>query len=83
MLSVAERRRSRRRQGAIRARDTRAAELQEKPTDESEQKVAFRDGRSVGFDEDGGFLASIAASGAIKHVIHSVVVRQLGQATHQ
>ena len=23
------------------------------------------------------------ASGAIKHVIHSVVVRQLGQATHQ
>jgi hypothetical protein len=32
MLSVAERRRSRRLQGAIRARDVRAADLQEEPT---------------------------------------------------
>jgi hypothetical protein len=42
----------------------RAADLQEKPTKRTRVEKILRDGRFVGFDEDGGFLANIAASGA-------------------
>jgi hypothetical protein len=57
-------RRSRRRPSAIRARDVRAADLQEKPTKRFENGGVRRHDRFVGFDEDGGSQANIAASGA-------------------
>ena len=64
MLLVTERRRSGRYEGAIRARDVRAADLQEEPTKPVEDRAVFVDGRFVGSDEDGGSPANIAASGA-------------------
>jgi hypothetical protein len=57
---VPERRRSRRLPGAIRARDVRAADLQAKPTKRTE--LTLRQGRFVGFAEDGGYPANIAAT---------------------
>jgi hypothetical protein len=64
MFFVPERRRSRRRLSAIRARDVRAADLQEKPTKRVRLEMIFRDSRFGGFDKDGGSQANIAASGA-------------------
>jgi hypothetical protein len=64
MFLVPERRRSRRRPSAIRARDVRAADLQAKPTKRVETELILRHSRFVGFDEDGGYTANIAASGA-------------------
>jgi hypothetical protein len=49
--------------GAIRARDVRAADLQEKPT-KLENRTDPPTRCFVGFDEDGGSTANIAASGA-------------------
>jgi hypothetical protein len=46
------------------ARDLRAADLQEKPTKRLSNGVMDRSVCFVGFDEDGGFPANIAASGA-------------------
>jgi len=40
---------------AIRARDVRAADLQEKATKRAETELTLRHSRFVGFDEDGGF----------------------------
>jgi hypothetical protein len=51
-------------QGAIRARDVRAADLQEEPTKRVETEPILRRGRFVGSNEDGGSPANIAASGA-------------------
>jgi hypothetical protein len=53
-------------QGAIRARDVRAADLQEEPTKRLENRAdPPRHGSVfVGSDEDGGSPANIAASGA-------------------
>jgi hypothetical protein len=51
-LFVLERRRSRRLIGAIRARDVRAADLQEEPTSRTE--LILRHDCFVGSDEDGG-----------------------------
>jgi hypothetical protein len=62
MLFVGERRRSKWR--AIRARDVRAADLQEKPTKRVEDGGNSPEQRFVGCDEDGGSRANIAASGA-------------------
>jgi hypothetical protein len=42
-------------QGAIRARDVRAADLQEKPTKRVVARAGYVKGGFVGFDEDGGF----------------------------
>ena len=64
MFFVSERRRSRRRSSAIRAREVRAADLQEKPTKCASLEKIFRESRFGGFDEDGGSQANIAASGA-------------------
>jgi hypothetical protein len=64
MLFVGERRRSRRRKCAIRARDVRAADLQEEPTRRLEIRADSLTCRFVGFDEDGGLPANIAASEA-------------------
>jgi predicted amidohydrolase YtcJ len=50
--------------GAIRARDVRAADLQEEPAKRVENRADLQHDCFVGFDEDGGFLANIAASGA-------------------
>ncbi len=58
MLLVAERRRSRRPQGAIRARDVRAADVQEEPTKCVEKRANSRHSRLVGSDEDGGSPAN-------------------------
>jgi hypothetical protein len=63
MLFVPERRRSRRLAGAIRARDVRAADLQEEPS-ASRTGLLLGHDRFVGSDEDGGSPANIAASGA-------------------
>jgi hypothetical protein len=60
---LGERRRSRRLQSAIRARDVRAADLQEKPTKRVENTADSPTSLFVGFDEDGGYPANIAASG--------------------
>jgi hypothetical protein len=49
---------------AIRARDVCAADLQEERRNASNTELILRHGRFVGFDEDGGFPANIAASGA-------------------
>jgi hypothetical protein len=49
---------------AIRARDVRAAALQEEPTKRVENRTDSRHDRFVGSDEDGGSPADIAASGA-------------------
>jgi hypothetical protein len=49
---------------AIRARDVRAADLQEKPTKRIENTADHPNSRFVGLDEDGGSPANIAASGA-------------------
>ena len=51
-------------QSAIRARDVRAADLQEEPTKRVMTERIVRQNRFVGADEDGGFPANIAASGA-------------------
>ena len=51
-------------QRAIRARDVRAADLQEEPTKRGENRADFQTHRFVGSDEDGGSPANIAASGA-------------------
>jgi hypothetical protein len=68
MLSVPDRRRSRRLQSAIRARDVRAADLQEEPTKPVEDRAVLVDGRFVGSDEDGGSPANIErAERAIGH----------------
>ena len=64
MLFVAERRRNRRLPSAIRARDVRAADMQEEPTKPVEIRADFSRDRFVGFDEDGGSTANIAASEA-------------------
>jgi hypothetical protein len=64
MFFVPERRRGRRRPSAIRARDVRAADLQEKPTKRVRLEKICQDSRLGGFDEDGGSQANIAASGA-------------------
>ena len=65
---VPERRRSRR----IPRRDPRpdvpAADLQEEATKPVETELIFRHSRFVGFDEDGGSPANIAASEAIETV---------------
>ena len=45
-------------------RDFRAADLQEQPTKPVESRADFSHGCFVGFDEDGGSAAKIAASGA-------------------
>jgi hypothetical protein len=51
--------------GAIRARDVRAADLQEEPTKRVENlQMILRHRGFVGSDEDGGYPANIAASGA-------------------
>ena len=47
-----------------RGRDVRAADLQEKPTKPMRAEKIFMGSRFVGFDEDGGFPANIAASGS-------------------
>jgi hypothetical protein len=49
---------------AIRARDVRAADLQAEPTKQSRTELILRHSRFVGFAEDGGSPANIAASGA-------------------
>jgi hypothetical protein len=49
---------------APRGRDVRAVDLQEKPTKRAKVEKILRDSPFVGFDEDGGSLANIAASGA-------------------
>jgi hypothetical protein len=54
MLFVPERRRSRRLQSAIRARDVRAADLQEEPTKPTDRELTCQHRRFVGSDEDGG-----------------------------
>jgi len=54
MLFVAERRRRRRLTSAIRARDVRAADLQEKLTKRVEYRVDSARQSFRGFDEDGG-----------------------------
>ena len=64
MLFVPERRRSRRLSSAIRARDVRAADLQESRRNESRTELILRHNRFVGSDEDGGSPANIAASEA-------------------
>jgi hypothetical protein len=65
MPFVTERRRSRRRtERDPRGRDVRAADLQEKPTKCLGMEKTFRGSRFVGFDEDGGYPANIAASAA-------------------
>jgi hypothetical protein len=51
-------------EGAIRARDVRAADLQEEPTKRVENRPESSTHRFVGSDEDGGYTANIAASGA-------------------
>ncbi len=48
--------------GTPRTRDVRAADLQEEPRKRIETALIVRDSRFVGSDEDGGFLANIAAS---------------------
>jgi hypothetical protein len=50
--------------GAIRARDVSAADLQEKPTKPVEAELSHRHSCLVGFDEYGGCHANIAASEA-------------------
>jgi hypothetical protein len=50
-------------ESAIRARDVRAADLQEEPTKRVETRADLRHDRFVGFDEDGGSTANIAANG--------------------
>jgi hypothetical protein len=57
-LFVPERRRSRRLPGAIRARDVRAADLQEEPTKGVSKRAASSTHCFVGSDEDGGFTAN-------------------------
>lgn len=42
------------------------ADLKEEPTKRNETELILRDSRLVGYDEDGGYRANIAASGAIK-----------------
>jgi hypothetical protein len=65
MQFVGERRRSTRLQRAIRARDVRAADLQAEPTKRIESRAASPpQSRFVGYDEDGGSTANIAASAA-------------------
>src|SRR5688572_33467289 len=65
---VPDRRRSKRLLSAIRARDVRAADLQEEPTKSVENRAVFVDGRFVGSDEDGGSPANIErAERAIGH----------------
>ena len=55
-------------QGAIRARDVRAADLQEEPTKRVQKGAAFRHDRFVGSDEDGGSQRiSQRAERAIRH----------------
>jgi hypothetical protein len=49
---------------AIRARDVRAADLQEEPTKRVETELILQCSRFVGSDEDGGSPANIAASEA-------------------
>jgi hypothetical protein len=67
-FSVPDRRRSKRLQSAIRARDVRAADLQEEPTKPVEDRAVLVDGRFVGSDEDGGSPANIErAERAIGH----------------
>jgi hypothetical protein len=51
MLFVPERRRSRPLRSAIRARDVRAADLQEDPTKPTEKELTLRESRFVGLDE--------------------------------
>jgi hypothetical protein len=64
-LFVPERRRSRRAATRDpRGRDVRAADLQEKLTKRVRLEKIGRDSHFVGFDEDGGTPANIAASGA-------------------
>jgi hypothetical protein len=50
--------------GRDRARDVRAADLQEEPTKRGEKESLHRHIRFVISDEDGGQEANIAASGA-------------------
>jgi hypothetical protein len=49
---------------AIRARDVRAADLQEEPTKRVDNRADLEQDRFVVSDEDGGSPANIAASGA-------------------
>jgi hypothetical protein len=56
--------RSRRLPSAIRARDVRAADLQEEQALRVENRAESKCGRFVGSDEDGGSPANIAASEA-------------------
>jgi hypothetical protein len=51
-------------QSAVRARDVRAADLQEEPTKRVENRAEWPTHRFVGSDEGGGYIANIAASGA-------------------
>jgi hypothetical protein len=51
-------------EGAIRARDVHAADLQEEPTKRVENGAESSTHRFVESDEDGGYTANIAASGA-------------------
>ena len=62
---VCERRRSRRVHRRDPRRDVRAADLQAEPTKRiPKAELILRDSRFVGFDEDGGSTANIAASEA-------------------
>jgi hypothetical protein len=65
MLFVAERRRSRPLRSAIRARDVRAADLQEDPTKPTEKELTLRESRFVGFDE--GAAPRRTSQRAIRH----------------
>jgi hypothetical protein len=64
-------------QGAIRAPDVRAADLQEEATKPVETELIFRHSRFVGFDEDGGSPANIAASGASRSTQRAQRAKQL------
>ena len=80
---VGEPGRSRRQQSAIRARDVRAADLQEKPTKRVENRADAPQSHFVGFDEDGGYPANIAASGASQGTERAQRVEQSSQAAKE
>ena len=64
MLFVGERQRSKWQPSAIRARCSRRRSAGEADETCQEQSRFSRNNRFVGFDEDGGYPANIAASGA-------------------
>jgi hypothetical protein len=80
MLFVGERRRSKWRPGAIRARDVRAADLQEKPTKRVKNKAGSPE-TVVSLDptKTAATQRNIAAERAIKHSEHSERSNQIVQ----